>query len=91
MVFIEALGVLCVGIVVMWLVWYFVTRFKEFSVQVLSSLVAIVFAGVVLQFVQLADKTDFWYYPIGLLLGLVLYGINSRFKVMPVLKMEKPS
>ena len=88
MALIEAIGVLCVGIIVMWLTFYFISRFTSYTVTILLSIITILFAGAVLNFIQLADKTDFWYYPIGLVVGLALYGINARTTALPVLKFE---
>lgn len=83
MALIEAIGVLCVGIIVMWLTFYFISRFTSYTVTILLSIITILFAGAVLNFIQLADKTDFWYYPIGLVVGLALYGINARIHTLP--------
>jgi hypothetical protein len=83
MVLVEAVGVLCVGIIVMYLTYFFVKHIGISSVQVLSAIMAVIFAGVVLQFILLADKVDFWYYPIGLVLGLFAFGVTERLGFVP--------
>jgi hypothetical protein len=72
---------IAVGWVVGFLVMFFVVRFSSWTAGVLSSVLALIFGGIVLEF--LADgKFDLRFYAIGLAAGiityLVLYGIENR-------------
>ncbi len=60
--------------VVGWLARYFIRRFKSFTPQALGFVVSIIAGGAVIKFLE-ADKTVWWFYPIGLLLGFILYTI----------------
>ena len=71
---VPALGALSLGIVIGWLVRYFIRRFKEFGPQALGLVVSIMLGGAVVKFLE-ADRTVWWFYPIGLLLGFVLYTV----------------
>lgn len=68
------IGVTCLGVVVGWLVRYFIRRFKKFAPGVLSSLLSIILGGAVLKFLAV-DNVTIWYYPIGLLAGFVAYQV----------------
>lgn len=70
--YVAATGATCLGIVIGWLVRYFIRRFNAFNPQVLGSVVSILAGGVVVKFLE-ADKTVWWFYPIGLFIGFVLY------------------
>jgi len=74
MSFVPALGATCLGIVIGWLVRYFIRRFDKFGPMVLGSLVSIIFGGAVIKFLE-ADRSVWWFYPIGLLLGFVIYHV----------------
>ena len=75
---IAAIGATCLGIVIGWLVRYFIRRLNKFSPMVLGSLVSIVLGGAVIKFLE-ADKTVWWFYPIGLFLGFVIYHLVVVF------------
>ena len=69
----ASIGALCVGIVTMYWVKYYHKRMKGIvDIKTLSSLLAILFGGTVLNYIKM-DQNAFWYYPIGLFVGLVLY------------------
>jgi len=70
---VEILGLLCVGFLVGWMILFFLRRFQNFTVDVFGGLLGAVFGGVILSFIQLADKTDLWFYPIGLVIGWIVY------------------
>jgi hypothetical protein len=72
MTYIPAVGATCCGIVIGWLVRYFIRRFNTFGPMVLGSLISIVLGGTVIKFLD-ADKRVWWFYPIGLLGGFVIY------------------
>src|ERR1051325_549006 len=69
---IPAIGAACLGIVIGWLVRFFIRRFDKFNPQVLGSVISIVAGGAVVRFLE-TDSTVWWFYPIGLFLGFVLY------------------
>lgn len=71
---VAAIGALSLGIVVGWLVRYFIRRFKSFTPQALGFVISIIAGGAIIKFLE-ADKTVWWFYPIGLLLGFILYTI----------------
>ena len=73
-------GVTCLGIVVGWLVRYFIRRFKSFGVGGLGSLLSIVVGGAVLKFLSV-DNVTIWYYPIGLFVGFVIYQVIVMFLI----------
>jgi hypothetical protein len=71
---VAVIGSLSLGIVVGWLVRYFIRRFKSFTPQALGFVISIIAGGAVIKFLE-ADKTVWWFYPIGLLVGFILYTI----------------
>ena len=73
---IPAVGATSLGVVIGWLVRYFIRRFTKFTPMVFGSLVSIVLGGATIKFLD-ADKTVWWFYPIGLLIGFVLYHFGS--------------
>jgi hypothetical protein len=82
-------GTTCLGIFIGYLAMYFVRRFTTFSPQVFGSLLSVVVGGAVLKFLG-ADRDAWWFYPIGLLIGLVLYFglfyLNARGYPFPVIQ-----
>src|SRR4051812_13252283 len=71
---IPAIGATCLGIVVGWLVRYFIRRFDKFTPSVFGSLISILLGSAVMK-VLTADKMTWWFYPIGLLLGFIAYQV----------------
>lgn len=71
---VPAVGSTSLGVVMGFLVRYFIRRFDTFAPGVLSSVISIVLGGAVIKFLG-ADKNVWWFYPIGLLLGFVAYQI----------------
>jgi uncharacterized membrane protein YfcA len=69
---VPALGSLSLGVVVGLLVRYFIRRFKTFGPAALGSVISIIVGGAVIKFLE-ADTTVFWFYPIGLLAGFLIY------------------
>ena len=74
MVLIIVSGALCLGIVIGWLVRYFLNRLREYTVQSLASIVTILVGGTITKFL---DSDPFSLgtrvYPIGLLIGILVY------------------
>jgi uncharacterized membrane protein len=71
---VAAIGATCLGVVIGWLVRYFIRRFEKFGPAVLGAVVSVVLGGAVVKFLE-ADKSVWWFYPIGLLIGFVIYQI----------------
>ena len=71
---VEAIGATCLGIVIGWLLRYFIRRFEKFNAAVFGSIVSIIAGGVVVAFLG-ADQEARWFYPIGLLVGCVVYSL----------------
>ena|ERR1700733_3611169 len=72
MAYVPAIGTLSLGIVMGWLVRYFIRRFKDFTPQALGTVVSIMLGGAVLKLIS-TDATILFFYPIGLLIGFVVY------------------
>ena len=70
----PAIGATCLGIVIGWLVRYFLKRFKNYTPQILGSLISILFGGAILFFLE-KGKDAIWFYPIGLLIGFIVYSM----------------
>jgi uncharacterized membrane protein len=71
---VPAIGATCLGIVIGYLVRYFVRRFKNYTPKALSSVVSIILGGGVVKFLS-TDQLAWWFYPIGLLIGFMVYSI----------------
>lgn len=71
---ISAIGATALGIVVGWLVRYFIRRFESFTPKALGSVVSIIAGGAIISFLK-TDMSVWWFYPIGLLIGFIVYTI----------------
>ena len=79
---VAAIGMTCLGLVIAYLSMYFVVRLKEHTVLGLSGVVSVLLGGVVGQFLvdsSSADPNVIWWYPIGLLIGLIAWGVVRVF------------
>ena len=72
--YVPAIGSTCLGIVIGFLVRYFIRRFNNFGSAALGSVITIILGGAVIKFIE-ADRSVWWFYPIGLFLGFVAYQI----------------
>jgi hypothetical protein len=79
---VPPIGATSLGIVIGWLVRYFIRRFKTFTPSVLSSVLSIVLGGAAIKFLA-ADKTVWWFYPIGLLIGFIVYQVIVMVLLRP--------
>jgi phosphotransferase system glucose/maltose/N-acetylglucosamine-specific IIC component len=70
----PALGACSLGVVIGWLVRYFIRRFATFDAQVLRTLISILVGALVIRFLD-GDKTAWWFYPVGLLIGFIVYSV----------------
>jgi len=71
--FTEPLGIFLTGFIVMWLVFYFIVRFQQFTIEILGGIMAVIFGGLILYFIQLSNKRNVWNYPIGLFIGFIAF------------------
>lgn len=69
---IPFIGAACLGMVVGFLVRYFIRRFDKYGPAALGSVLTIVLGGAAVKYLQ-EDKSVWWCYPIGLFLGFVIY------------------
>jgi hypothetical protein len=70
----QQIGIISTGIVVMAIIIFFLPRLQLYTLEGLGALVTIIFGGVVVKFItDRSDKGYAWNYPIGLLLGIVLF------------------
>lgn len=65
-------GAASLGIVVGWLIRYFIRRFKRFTPQALTAVISAAVGGGILKLLTV-DEHAIWSYFIGLLLGFVIY------------------
>ncbi|RPI35479.1 MAG: CHAT domain-containing protein [Methanoregulaceae archaeon] len=73
--FTEPLGIFLTGFIVMWLVFYFIVRFQQFTIEILGGIMAVIFGGLILHFIQLSNKKNVWNYPIGLFIGFIAFQV----------------
>lgn len=82
---VAAVGMICLGVVVAYICMYFIARFKEHTVTGLAGVVGVLLGGVVAKFLTentTAGVDNVWWYPIGLLVGLVLWGTVRSLAVL---------
>lgn len=77
---IPEIGSTSLGIVMGWLVRYFIRRFDKFNPKVFSSVVSILVGGVIVKYLG-TDQNVLWFYPIGLLLGFAIYHVIATIEV----------
>jgi hypothetical protein len=76
-------GSICLGIVMGWLVRYFLDRFDRFDAKILGSVVSVIAGGVMVHVFGESNPVEQyarWYYFIGLLPGILLYPYVSQTK-----------
>jgi hypothetical protein len=73
--FTEPLGIFLTGFIVMWLVFYFIVRFQQFTIEILGGIMLVIFGGLILHFIQLSNKKNVWNYPIGLFIGFIAFQV----------------
>jgi len=68
----------CLGIVMAYVSMYFISRLEKHTVAGLAGIAGVLLGGVVGQFLvehTPASSDTIWWYPIGLLLGLLFWGV----------------
>src|ERR1035441_9414277 len=73
---VPAIGSTCFGIVIGWLVRFFIFRFRTFTPNVLSSVISLMCGAATMRFLS-ADPNVLWFYPIGLLIGFIAYTVGG--------------
>ena len=75
---IAAIGSVCLGGVVGWLVRYFISRLEKYTTQGLTAVVGVLFGAGVVKFL---DQTPdvVWFYPIGLVAGFIVYHFTAVY------------
>ena len=75
---IAAIGSICLGGVVGWLVRYFISRLEKYTTQGLTAVVGVLFGAGVVKFL---DQTPdvVWFYPIGLVAGFIVYHFTAVY------------
>lgn len=53
---------------------YFLFRFQSFTPQILGSCISLLVGGAAIKFLE-ADKTVWWFYPTGVLIGFIVYSV----------------
>ena len=91
---IPDLGAACLGIVIGWLARYFLTRFRSFTPKIMASVVSILVGGAAVEFLSMGTgggPNTVWFYPIGLLVGFVVYTIVAVIAIRHEEAVAKPS
>lgn len=74
------LGSVCLGVVLGWLVRYFLERFRTFNARVFSTVASVLCGGVIAKLLPDAYGYWAWFYPVGLLIGIIVYPIWEKFE-----------
>jgi hypothetical protein len=87
-----SIGSLIMGIVVMWIGFYFIARETAFTAVEFGGFITAFFGGAVLEvyITQLDNETKllFWWYPIGLLIGLLIYHFDPSTKKLRLMTLR---
>jgi len=97
---IEAAGSLFMGFFVAWVAFYFFNRDKTFNATEFGAFMAVIFGGTIIQvftsFLTTPNQWIFWVYPIGLVFGMIIYGVvayllpKGVITLIPESRVEKP-
>jgi F0F1-type ATP synthase assembly protein I len=78
----PTLGAACLGVVLGWLLRYFLDRIEKLNMKMFASLVSVLCGGVVFKMFPDPFRYAGWFYPMGLLLGILLYPFLTMFERM---------
>lgn len=77
---VEAIGTAALGVFLGYMAWYFATRVTESWMDSFAAVAGVLFGGVVLAFLGGTTSENRWWYPIGLVIGWLIYIIlRARF------------
>ncbi len=74
----EQIGVLSLGVFLGYMAWYFATLVKSNWMTSFASVAGVLFGGVVLTFLGGAGSDSRWWYPIGLVVGWIIYAVLRK-------------
>ena len=74
----EQVGLIALGVFMGYMAWYFATRVKENWMTSFAAVAGVLFGGVVLTFLGGASSDNRWWYPIGLVIGWLIYAIARK-------------
>lgn len=80
---VPIVGALCLGILIGWLIGFFLMRMETFTPKAFAAIIGVLLGATVTQFLG-PDRTVWWFYPIGLILGIMAHAIIA------ILYGEKP-
>ncbi|MCI0345986.1 MAG: hypothetical protein L0221_11175 [Chloroflexi bacterium] len=75
----EEIGTLALGVFLGYMAWFFATRVTTNWMTSFSSVVGVLFGGVVLTFLGGAGSDGLTFYPIGLVVGWIIYALLKKF------------
>jgi hypothetical protein len=71
---------MCLGVVLGWLVRFFLARLKQFNVKVLSSVASILCGGEIVRILPDPFQYAWWFYPVGLLIGILRIPLDCEVR-----------
>lgn len=77
---VPMIGATCLGIVMGWLVRYFLERFTQFNIRILTSVVSVLCGGAVIKMFPDPFQYAGWFYPVGLLVGVLAYPLIAHWE-----------
>jgi len=85
----EALSSTIMGFVVMWIGYYFIAREQTFTAAEFGGFITAFFGGAVIEIFTTQFNNEakfiFWFYPVGLFIGLLAYHylpVDSKMKII---------
>ena len=69
----DVIGNLALGIFLGYMAWYFVTRVSDKPIDSFAAVAGVLFGGVVLAFLGGTTSDSRWWYPVGLVVGWIIY------------------
>ena len=69
----EGIGITALGVFLGYMAWYFATRVTESWMDSFAAVAGVLFGGVVLAFIGGTSADSRWWYPIGLVIGCIVY------------------
>ena len=79
----DEVGTLVLGLFLGYMAWYFAVRVKDNWMTSFASVAGVLFGGVVLAFMGGVSSDDRWWYPIGLVIGGLLFAVARRLNGEP--------